>query len=131
MSIQAEQSVFLCTIHIKLIERAIHIVLPAQLKEGVEVYAINTDLVLVRMSGMRIPALTASLFGQVSAGIALVLTRTQSVFYTYCPLSLPSMVYMIISPVKPDPCILDIMYAMELERERDYTHYYTTEVHVI
>ena len=44
MSGQAEQSVFLCTCplsQLKLTERAIHSVLPAQLEEGTEVYAIN------------------------------------------------------------------------------------------
>ena len=44
MNDQAERSVFLCTCplsQLKLSERAIHSVLPAQLKEGTEVYAIN------------------------------------------------------------------------------------------
>ena len=47
MSGQAEQSVFLCTCplsRLKLTERAIHSVLPAQLKKGMKVYAINEIL---------------------------------------------------------------------------------------
>ena len=47
MSVQAERSVFLCTCplsQLKLTERAIHSVLPAQLKEGTEVYAMNEIL---------------------------------------------------------------------------------------
>ena len=44
MSGQAERSEFLCTCllgQLKLTERAIHSVLPGQLKEGTEVCAIN------------------------------------------------------------------------------------------
>ena len=47
MSVQAERSVFLCTCplsQLQLTERAIHSVLPAQLEEGTEVYAINEIL---------------------------------------------------------------------------------------
>ena len=58
--------------------QAVHSHIPAQLKKRTEVYTCKTDLVLVCMSGnnSQIPTPAASQFGQVSAGIAFVLTGT-------------------------------------------------------
>ena len=94
MSVQAEQPIFLCTCllsQLKLSERAIHSVLPAQLKEGTEVYVINeipTSYLFVRrpipcgyLPERRKP------FGQVSAGIDCPCTHSHSVSISYVRLA--------------------------------------------